>query len=135
MGAVGFNLIRSRYDSADFNVAIHDGALQVYFAQHQEDIALKVYFKVQEQLNRRDDFRELGSKCIFIMLYSNRESFSMSFGHSGTQLGMERFNGHLVVGINGSLLNDDLAVYDKICYQVMNALMAPALGGVAGSRH
>ena len=116
------NLTQSRYDSPAFNAAIYDGAIRVYFAQHQEPEALKIYFKIQERVRERENLLEGGSAYIFVMLYPDAASFAMSFGDSGNKVNMEEFETNFVVGVNGPIPNDDPAVYDEICRRVLTAL-------------
>lgn len=75
---------QSKFFTPAFNAAIFDGPIRIYFAQHQESQALKLYFNLQERYgdvrrNARAAFREKGCN-IFVMLYPTEETFDHSFG-------------------------------------------------------
>lgn len=120
MGITASNLTKSRYYSSAFNAAIYDGVIRVYFAQHQEAEALKLYFKIQEKVKEKE--LEMGSPYVFVMLYPDSETFSMSFGDIEAKVGVEEFEQDFVVGINGPVPDDDPVVYNEICYRVLNTL-------------
>ncbi len=105
------HLTQSRFYSPAFNAAVFDGPIRIYFAQHQETTALKVYFMLQQYLKEtysifRKNFRHHG-QTVFLMLYPTTESFENSF-KKGLQnnVVMERLGDDHVVGVKGPL--DDL---------------------------
>lgn len=109
-------LTQSRYYSPAFNAAVFDGPIRIYFAQHQESLALKVYFRLQSHLKEtyalaRQNFKTTG-RTIFLMLYPNAESFASSFTEPTTaNFLMEKFGDDFVMGVRGPLLDEE---YDEI---------------------
>lgn len=113
---------QSKYYSPAFNAAIFDGPLRIYFAQYQESEALKIYFKLQEQLKERsqevrDNLRGRGSN-VFVMLYPTKDIFQRSFEEEtpdgkaiiGNPLGKD-----YVLGLNGPLEEKDYdLIFDKV---------------------
>jgi hypothetical protein len=115
---------QSRFFTPAFNAAIFDGPIRIYFAQHQEAQALKLYFNFKERFGEvrkqaRGIFKERG-RNIFVMLYPCRESFQLSFSSQTEisekaaivrdQLGLD-----FVVGVCGPLEDSDLG---EICLAV-----------------
>ena len=113
-------LTQSNYYSPAFNAAIFDGPIRLYFAQYQEAAALKIYFKLQEELKHlyrkgKDLHRHLG-RHIFVMLYPSPETFDLSFPNRNEEsICHGRIGDDHVLGIRG-LLGDDLLneVYHEI---------------------
>lgn len=105
------HLTQSRYYSPAFNAAVFDGPIRIYFAQHQETVALKVYFMLQQYLKDtysvfRKSFRQHG-QTVFLMLYPNEESFQCSFTENADhQVALERLGEDHVVGVKGPLLDE-----------------------------
>lgn len=104
------HLTQSRFYSPAFNAAVFDGPIRIYFAQHQEPVALKVYFMLQQYLKDtysvfRNGFRHHG-QTIFLMLYPNEESFQTSFAESVDKVALERLGDDHVVGVKGPLLDE-----------------------------
>ena len=91
-----------------------DGPIRLYFAQHQEAEALKIYFQLKgelEHLYHKDEecYRHSG-RHIFIMLYPSAETFDLSFPQAeGKNIGRGRLGTSYVVGIRGVLSNESLA--------------------------
>ncbi len=118
------HLTQSRYYSPAFNAAVFDGPIRIYFAQHQETVALKVYFMLQQYLKDtysifRKSFRQHG-QTVFLMLYPNEESFATSFGESsGHQVLLERLGEDHVVGVRGPLMDEK---FDEIFAMVRTIL-------------
>jgi hypothetical protein len=123
---------QSKYFSAAFNAAIFDGPLRIYFAQHQEAQALKVYFYLQQKLqlaspDARSRLKNQGSN-VFVMLYPNEEMFDVSFATADTGSGAvafpwiarERLGKDYVIGVRGPL--DENRSQDL--YKEMNELLA-----------
>ena len=114
------HLTQSRYYSPAFNAAVFDGPIRIYFAQHQESLALKVYFRLQQSLQElyahfRKNFRQHG-QTVFLMLYPNLESFENSFsGGLGQDVVTERLGEDHVIGVRGPLKDEDYEeVYQKV---------------------
>lgn len=83
MAATTGDLVQSQYYSPVFNAAIFDGPFRIYFAQHQEPHALRIYFQLQQTLKdfynaAKNSMRENG-KYFFIMLYPDNETFEQAF--------------------------------------------------------
>lgn len=102
------HLTQSRFYSPAFNAAVFDGPIRIYFAQHQEALALKVYFKLQQYLKEtysvfRKSFKVHG-QTIFLMLYPTSDSFTTCFSEEkdGTVMA-ERLGEDHVVGVRGPL--------------------------------
>lgn len=101
------HLTQSRYYSPVFNAAVFDGPIRIYFAQHQETTALKVYFLLQQYLKEtystfRKNFKHHG-QTIFLMLYPNSEAFESSFPAADETVRLERLGEDHVVGVKGPL--------------------------------
>lgn len=114
-------LTQSRFYSPAFNAAIFDGPVRIYFAQYQESLALKVYFKVQERLKDsfndiRDSFRRTGIN-IFVMLYPSSEAFAFSFDEAleGDSVVVERLGTDFVIGVRGPLIDEEAA---SVCARI-----------------
>ena len=80
MGSSLGHLTQSRFYSTTFNAAVFDGPIRIYFAQHQEALALQVYHRMQQHLkesyvNFRRSARRHGQN-IFLMLYPSVETFA-----------------------------------------------------------
>lgn len=120
------HLTQSRFYSPVFNAAVFDGPIRIYFAQHQEALALKVYFKLQQYLQDtysafRKNFK-LHGQTIFLMLYPTQESFTDSF--SGEQAGplrvaAEKLGDDHVLGVRGPLGEDE---YEEVFERVKSIL-------------
>lgn len=123
------HLTQSRFYSPAFNAAVFDGPIRIYFAQHQEALALKVYFQLQQYLKDtyttfRKTFKQHG-QTVFLMLYPTLESFENSFSQeSSGSVVAEKLGDDFVLGVRGPLGDDN---YDEIFQTVMSILQAPAL--------
>lgn len=101
-------LTQSRFYSPAFNAAVFDGPIRIYFAQHQETTALKVYFMLQQYLKEtyslfRKNFKHHG-QTVFLMLYPTAESFENSFAKGlNDNVITERLGEDHVVGVRGPL--------------------------------
>jgi hypothetical protein len=102
------HLTQSRFYSPAFNAAVFDGPIRIYFAQHQETTALKVYFMLQQYLKEtysifRKNFKQHG-QTVFLMLYPTVESFENSFNKGILDnVITERLGEDHVVGVKGPL--------------------------------
>lgn len=114
------HLTQSRFYSPAFNAAVFDGPVRIYFAQHQEALALKVYFRMQQHLKEtysvfRNSFKQHG-QTIFLMLYPTNESFVNSFSpEESANVVTERLGEDHVVGVRGPLEEDQ---YEDVFQQV-----------------
>src|SRR5271163_4001296 len=102
------HLTQSRFYSPVFNAAVFDGPIRIYFAQHQEALALKVYFRLQNRLKdtfqpAKQVFRQTG-RTIFLMLYPTIEAFESSFSkHVLDKVVVEDLDEDFVLGVRGPL--------------------------------
>jgi hypothetical protein len=115
----------SGYFSKEFNTAIIDGPLRIYFTDRQEANALQIYFDIQESLNRggmRLDSIPMETPHMFLMLYPNDECFKKSFKNEETAA-FGKFGKNLVMGINGPCTDDARKL---LCNQV-KSIFADAL--------
>lgn len=116
------HLTQSRYYSPAFNAAVFDGPIRIYFAQHQEALALKVYFKLQQHLKEtysafRKNFKHHG-QTIFLMLYPTQESFVNSFSLEQAKranVAAEKLGDDHVLGVRGPLEEDQ---YEEVFERV-----------------
>ena len=108
----------SRFFSQEFNSAIIDGPLRIYFADRQESEALHVYFEVQQAL------LVIGKKLssfpnhhphLYLMMYPTRQSFINVFNWEEKSV-FEKFKEHLVLGLDCSDgLQNPKAVSEELC--------------------
>ena len=94
----------SRYFSREFNTAIIDGPLRIYFADRQESEALKIYFDIQEILaekGMRLETLSLEKPNLFLMLYPTKQTFKDAFERDDDEIAYGEFGTHLVLGVNG----------------------------------
>jgi hypothetical protein len=112
------HLTQSRFYSPVFNAAVFDGPIRIYFAQHQEALALKVYYKLQQYLQDtysafRKNFKQHG-QTIFLMLYPTQESFNDSFSND-LAVAAEKLGDDHVLGVRGPLGEDEYeAVFERV---------------------
>jgi hypothetical protein len=112
----------SRYFSREFNTAIIDGPLRIYFADRQESDALKIYFYIQEILADRGvrlDSFPLDKPNMFLMLYPTQQTFKSAFDQE-SELASEAFGEHFVLGVNGPYT---LETQEQIGLQVRGVLV------------
>ena len=107
------HLTQSKFYSPVFNAAVFDGPIRIYFAQHQEALALKVYFKLQQYLQDtysafRKNFKQHG-QTIFLMLYPTQESFNDSFSNELTVCAEKLGDDH-VLGVRGPLNEEEYEI-------------------------
>lgn len=128
------HLTQSRFYSPAFNAAVFDGPIRIYFAQHQETMALKVYFLLQQYLKEtyaifRNSFKHHG-QTVFLMLYPNGESFESSFNKNekGT-VKLEKLGDDHVVGVRGPLEDaqfEEVFAKIKTILQDLPSVLEPA---------
>lgn len=115
------HLTQSRFYSPVFNAAVFDGPIRIYFAQHQEALALKVYFRLQQHLKEtysvfRKNFKQHG-QTIFLMLYPTQDSFTTCFSQSKNEANVaaEKLGDDHVLGVKGPLMEDEYEqVFERI---------------------
>ena len=93
----------SGYFSREFNTAIIDGPLRIYFTDRQEANALQIYFDIQEALGNgglKLDTVPMDGPHMFLMLYPTEESFKSIFKNE-EKTAFGKFGKNLVLGING----------------------------------
>ncbi len=116
-------LTQSKFYSPAFNAAIFDGPLRIYFAQYQEALALKVYFKLQEGL---EGFRA-SAQHVFVMLYPTPETFENCFTPEGkaetATILMDQLGDDHVVGVCGPVRDEDCDVlYESLTQKIRGVL-------------
>ena len=112
---------QSKFFSPVFNAAIFDGPIRIYFAQHQESQALKVYFNLQERYkdlreNSRYNLQKRGGN-IFIMLYPSIDTFEICFDSApqNAQVIKARLDLDYVIGVKSALTEQNFSLlYDKL---------------------
>lgn len=116
-------LTQSKFYSPAFNAAIFDGPLRIYFAQYQEALALKVYFKLQEGL---EGFRA-SAQHVFVMLYPTPETFENCFTPDGKAVAasilMDQLGDDHVVGVCGPVRDEDCdGLYESLTQKIRGVL-------------
>jgi hypothetical protein len=116
-------LTQSKYFNPAFNSAIFDGPIRIYFAQMHESLALKIYFRLQQDftavLNQCKQAHKLSGKTVLVMLYPTPDSFAMSFDEGSNFLSQENLHGDIIVGVNGPFEDDKLPM---VLQQIVGAL-------------
>ena len=116
-------LTQSKYYSPSLNAAIFDGPIKIYFSQHQEELALKIYCGLQKKLNKNLETHHPDVvKNIYLMLYPTSESFYMSFDKSYSKqinekvlVVEENLGEDIVLGIRGPIdLDKSDDVYNRL---------------------
>lgn len=109
-------LIQSKYFITDFNSAIFDGPVRIYFAQDQESVALKIYFHVQNRF--ANEIKKLKSPIngdpfsLFILIYPTADSFSNCFGTAENMVVTE-WDNDIVLGLNHCWSGVDFDLFDS----------------------
>ena len=122
------HLTQSHYYSPAFNAAVFDGPIRIYFAQHHENMALKVYFQLQQYLKEtyatlRKSFKYHG-QTIFLMLYPTVEAFDEAFPEGMGNVRVERLGSDHVVGVRGPLTDEQ---YEEVFQKIEAILQILAL--------
>ncbi len=112
---------QSKFFSPVFNAAIFDGPIRIYFAQHQEAQALKIYFTLQERYkDLRENSRYAAQKRggnIFIMLYPSIETFDICFtsAPANSLVVKDRLDLDYVIGVKTALSEEEFGLlYEKL---------------------
>ncbi|MBL7542977.1 MAG: hypothetical protein JNL11_04130 [Bdellovibrionaceae bacterium] len=108
-------LIQSKYFVTDFNSAIFDGPIRIYFTQVQESLALKIYFHIQNHfVNEVKKLKDISSQVpssLFILIYPNPESYEKCF-ETAQPMSVVNWESDLVIGINENVGGVDFALFD-----------------------
>jgi hypothetical protein len=113
MRPLASQLTQSRYYSPAFNAAIFDGPVRIYFAQYQEALALKIYFRLQDRLQgwlgSAQQLARVKLPNAFIMLYPTDEIFANCFSpeQCPERVVRERLGDDYVLGVCGPLREED----------------------------
>lgn len=113
MRQLASQLTQSRYYSPAFNAAIFDGPVRIYFAQYQEALALKIYFRIQDRLQGwMGPALQMGRLKLpnaFVMLYPTEEIFSNCFSaeQCAERVVCEKLADDYVIGVCGPLREED----------------------------
>lgn len=124
MAQIVSHLTQSRFYSPAFNAAVFDGPIRIYFAQHQESLALKVYFRLQNRLKEtfneaRQSFKHSG-QTIFLMLYPTVDAFETSFSKQIQECVVrEDLGDDFVLGVRGPLEDE---AYEQVFLKVEQIL-------------
>ena len=97
---------QSKFFVSNFNTAIIDGPLRIYFAEEQEALALKLYFRIQELFERDgtslQNWPEAESS-VFCMVYPTEEIFQSIFeAPQETNFHLDRLGKDFVFGLTGA---------------------------------
>jgi hypothetical protein len=133
MAYVGTPLTQSRFYSPAFNAAIFDGPVRIYFAQHQEPIALRVYFRLQERL--KGFYENLSTTVqsnlphVFVMLYPSQDTFDLSFENGNSswppaKLAQENWGEDYVIGVVPNQRDED-SQFEELYSSVEHLLTGP----------
>ncbi len=120
-------ILQSRFYNVTFNTAIFDGPLRIYFSQHQEPEAMKVYFSLQAKLLKennvlnqlKDSFPK--DSTLFVMVYPNREAFQQSFD-CDQDYACEKMGNDYVIGAHGPISD---IVRDNIMDHIQEKFLLP----------
>lgn len=109
-------LIQSKYFVTDFNSAIFDGPIRIYFTQVQESLALKIYFHIQnnfaDEVKKLKDISAQLPSSLFILIYPNLESYTKCF-ESEHPMSVVDWDSDIVVGINEKAGEIDFEMFDS----------------------
>lgn len=117
-------LTQSKFFTPSFNSAIFDGPMRIYFSQFHESYALKVYFKVQDQLQAElqmaKDYSKKSGLNVLVLIYPSQENFEYSFEPHQRQgeLGVDMLGEDTMIGLSGPLTDESL---DSVVAQVRQA--------------
>lgn len=120
-------LIQSKYFVTDFNSAIFDGPVRIYFTQAQEALALKIYFHIQNQFAA--EVKELKSISthipfsLFILIYPTTETFEAGFD-SDERMMIVEWDNDLVLGINEAQGGLNFVLFDAKFQQAYSQWLA-----------
>ena len=95
-------LTKSRFFVDEFNTAIIDGPLRIYFSDKQEAEALHIYFEIQENLAKEGlQLTHLSSvsRHAFVMLYPDDSKFSQIFALAKEEWAVDQFGENIIFGL------------------------------------
>ena len=105
-------LTQSQFYSPAFNAAIFDGPVRIYFAQYQETLALKIYFRIQERLKAMyeslPEALKYSTQNLFLMVYPNEETYSNSFPKSTKSIEEGILGEDVVMGVQAPVKDLDI---------------------------
>jgi hypothetical protein len=110
----------SRFFSQEFNTAIIDGPLRIYFSDRQESEALHIYFDVQqalEKIGKRLSQFPLNNPHLYLMLYPTRQSFINVFNWEDQSV-YGKYDEHLILGVDCS---EGVKNYKNVSQELCNA--------------
>lgn len=124
---------RSKFYSPVLNAAIFDGPFRIYFAQHQESLALKVYFSLQQKMKdvfqkAKDVYKQQGVN-IFVMLYPTEEIYNNCFPLASDQkdssgLFFDHIEDDFVIGVCVPLQDQDEKEYASVYHQIQSIVQS-----------
>ena len=121
-------LTQSQFYSPAFNAAIFDGPVRIYFAQYQESLALKIYFRIQEKLKvlygGLPESLKYSGHNLFLMVYPNEETYAQSFPKSSHKIESEKLGEDIVLGMQAPVKESDLEVLMEKVDPLIRSLMA-----------
>ena len=127
MRSTASQLTQSRYYSPAFNAAIFDGPVRIYFAQYQEALALKIYFRLQDRVQGWSGVQpgRLRNPNVFIMLYPTEEIFANCFSPEQTlhKIVAEKLGDDHVIGVCGPLREEDFEPVYRILEKAQSELV------------
>lgn len=98
MGLSATVLTESEYYSSDFNGAIFDEPFRLYFAQYQENLALRVYFQLRQILSEfKEGSKSTSKNSTFILLYPSKEAFLKVFPEKTKNMNVVNLSCHKVI--------------------------------------
>jgi hypothetical protein len=127
------SVIQSKFFAREFNTAIIDGPLRIYFSDRQESEALQIYFEIQEsltELGQRLDSLPLRQGPLFLMVYPTLQLFEEAFvskqihEENDDCIGTCSFGEGIVLGVTGPCTMD---TKKSVSQKVLAALRGPAL--------
>jgi hypothetical protein len=90
-----FLLTRSNYYSQFFNTAIFFDPFRIYFNSAFENLALEIYYNVQNYYKDKT----LPRSSFYILLYPDTGLFEKSFGHTDGNVLISREGTDLIIGV------------------------------------
>ena len=109
-------LIQSKYFITDFNSAIFDGPIRIYFTQVQESQALKIYFHIQNhfaaEVKKLKEVSPSVPFSLFVLVYPNKESFEACCDSSEKMM-LADWDNDLVLGLNESIGGVDFQLFNE----------------------
>lgn len=122
-------LTHSRFFSPQLNAAIFDGPFRIYFAQHQEGQALRLYFRLQQDFKEgyqaaKRRHRDTGTR-LFVIIYPDTQAFRQVFlefvGDRGLKEEVQtiQWGEDFVIGLNGPNTPDEYSQVFKCLSEII----------------